>query len=103
MILETAYPWGSVGNDGYNNLFGGQTPVARFPFTQQGQLDMMKTITQEMIDGGGIGVVYWEPAWISSGMKDLWGTGSSWENCTFFDFNGNVHQGTDYMKFTYNR
>jgi arabinogalactan endo-1,4-beta-galactosidase len=34
-------------------------------------------------------------------MKDLWGTGSSWENNTFFDFDGNVHHGIDYMTFDY--
>src|SRR5690606_26899926 len=42
MILETAYPWTSAGNDNYNNLFGSQTPVSGFPYTQQGQFDMMK-------------------------------------------------------------
>jgi arabinogalactan endo-1,4-beta-galactosidase len=103
MILETAYPWTTSGNDGYNNLFGAQTPIIGFPFTQQGQTDMMKTIVQEVIDGGGIGVVYWEPAWITSSMRDLWNTGSSWENCTFFDFDGNLNQGIDYMKHGYNR
>lgn len=103
MILETAYPWTTAGDDGYNNIFGGQTIITGFPFTQQGQLDLMKTLTQEVIGGGGLGVVYWEPAWITSDMKDLWGTGSSWENCTFFDFNGNLNQGIDYMKHAYNR
>jgi len=34
-------------------------------------------------------------------MKDLWGTGSSWENNTFFDFDGNVIQVMDYMKADY--
>ncbi len=89
IILETAYPWTTEGNDGYNNIFGGQTPLTGYPYTQQGQLDLITKITQEVIDGGGIGVVYWEPAWITSDMKDLWGTGSAWENCAFFDFTGN--------------
>lgn len=101
IILETAYPWTTEGNDDYNNLFGGDAPIPGFPYTQEGQLDIMKTITQEVIDGGGIGVIYWEPAWISSEMKDLWGTGSSWENNAFFDFGGNAHQGFDYMKHEY--
>jgi arabinogalactan endo-1,4-beta-galactosidase len=56
-----------------------------------------------MIDGGGVGVIYWEPAWISSSMKDLWGTGSSWENNTFFDFDGNTIEGIQYMKYTYSK
>jgi arabinogalactan endo-1,4-beta-galactosidase len=103
MILEVAYPWTTAGNDTYGNIFGAQTPVSGFPFTQQGQFDVMKAITQELIDGGAIGIVYWEPAWITSSMRDFWNTGSSWENCTFFDYTGNVVQGMDYMKHTYDR
>jgi arabinogalactan endo-1,4-beta-galactosidase len=101
MILETAYPWTTTGNDSYNNIFGGQTPISGYPFSNQGQLDMMKAITQELIEGGGVGIFYWEPAWISSSMKDLWGTGSSWENNTFFDYNGEVNLGIQFMTHTY--
>lgn len=102
MILETAYPWTTEGNDHYNNLFGGDAPISGYPYTPQGQLDILKAMTQKVIDGGGTGIIYWEPAWISSDMKDLWGTGSSWENNTFFDFDGNAHQGFDYMVYEYN-
>lgn len=101
MILETAYPWTSSGSDNYNNIFGSQSPVTGYPFSQQGQLDMMRKITQEVIDGGGIGLVYWEPAWISSSLRDYWNTGSAWENCTFFDFEGNVLPAIDYMTQSY--
>lgn len=101
MILETAYPWTMESADSYNNVFGDDQPLSGFPFTQQGQHDFMVKLNQEVIDGGGIGVIYWEPAWITSNMKDLWGTGSSWENVTLFDFEGNRHKGMDYMKFAY--
>lgn len=101
MVLETAYPWTTSGADGYNNIFGGQTPIEGYPFTQEGQLNMMKAITQEVKNGGGAGVIYWEPAWITSNMRDLWGTGSAWENCTFFDFDGNAISSIDYMKADY--
>jgi arabinogalactan endo-1,4-beta-galactosidase len=47
--------------------------------------------------------MYWEPAWISSNMKDLWGTGSSWDNCTFFDFSGNLTEAVDYMDYNYSK
>lgn len=101
MILETAYPWTTESNDSYGNIFGSQSPVAGYPFTKEGQMEMMKTITQSMISAGGVGVVYWEPAWISSQARDLWGQGSSWENVTFFDFSGNVLTSIDYMKHAY--
>ena len=101
MIMETAYPWTTAGDDDYNNLFGGDAPIGSYPYTAQGQLEFMKKLTQEVKDGKGLGVIYWEPAWISSGMKDLWGTGSSWENCTFFDFDGNTLDVMTYAKLEY--
>jgi arabinogalactan endo-1,4-beta-galactosidase len=101
MILEVAYPWTSANNDGYGNIFGGQAPISGYPFSSQGQLDMMKAITQELMDGGGTGIIYWEPAWITSAARDYWNTGSSWENCTLFDFNGNANAGMGYMKAQY--
>ena len=101
MILETAYPWTTATDDNYNNLFGSQPPVNGYPYSKQGQYDIMVKISQEVKDGGGQGLIYWEPAWISSDMKDLWGTGSSWENNTFFDFDGNTIQGIDFMKYEF--
>ena len=56
-----------------------------YPATPDGQLDFMKKLVQVTIDGGGEGVVYWEPAWISANCKTRWGKGSHWENATFFD------------------
>ena len=101
MMLETAYPWTAEGNDNYTNIFGGQEPLSGYPFTKSGQLDILKKMTQELIKGDAIGIIYWEPAWISTPMKDFWGTGSSWENCTFFEFDGNLHKGIDYMLHEY--
>ncbi len=101
MILETAYPWSTSGADNYNNLFGSQTPLAGYPFTPQGQLDFMARLTQEMITAGANGIFYWEPAWITSELKDKWGTGSSWENAAFFDFQGNSLPVTGYLNRKY--
>ncbi|WP_165823830.1 glycoside hydrolase family 53 protein [Pseudochryseolinea flava] len=100
IILETAYPWTVNGNDGYNNLLGG-TPLSGYPFSEQGQYDFMVALTKEVKDGKGIGVIYWEPAWISSKMKDLWGTGSAWENAAFFNYNGNAMKAFDYATYKY--
>lgn len=101
VILETAYPWTVQGNDNYNNLFGGESPLPGYPYTQDGQLSLMKAITQKLVSAGASGVIYWEPAWISSDMKDKWGTGSSWENNAFFDFDGNTIPTIDYMNYEY--
>lgn len=101
MILETAYPWSTSGADQYNNMMGSQAQVGSFEFTKDGQKAFLIDLTQKMITAGACGIVYWEPAWITSQMKDLWGTGSSWENCTLFDFEGNSLPSFSYMTCPY--
>ena len=104
MILETAYPWTTDHKDGYNNHFGRETPITGYPYSSQGQTDLLKKVVQEVMDGGGSGIIYWEPAWISTAsLKDQWGIGSAWENNTFFDFEGNVNPTIDYMKYDYKK
>ncbi|MEX2234745.1 MAG: glycosyl hydrolase 53 family protein [Cyclobacteriaceae bacterium] len=102
MVLETAYPWTTAHHDQYNNHFGNETPLAGYPFSVQGQTDLLIDLTQEIIDGGGSGIIYWEPAWISiPTLKDQWGTGSAWESNTLFDFEGSAIQSIDYMSHDY--
>jgi arabinogalactan endo-1,4-beta-galactosidase len=101
MILETAYPFTAANNDSYNNIFNNQPIIEGYPYTIEGQKSFMINLTQNMINAGAKGIMYWEPAWISSDMKDLWGTGSAWENCTFFNFSGNVTETVDYLNFKY--
>jgi arabinogalactan endo-1,4-beta-galactosidase len=93
MIVETAYPWTTAYADDYTNAFGNLPPLASYPFTPAGQRAFFRDLSRAVYAGGGQGIIYWEPAWITSAMKDPWGTGSSWENCTFFDFDGNTHEG----------
>jgi arabinogalactan endo-1,4-beta-galactosidase len=101
MILETAYPWTREGADDYTNSFGNQDELVSFPFTKDGQREFMIDMTRSMISAGLNGIIYWEPAWITSQMKDLWSTGSSWENAALFDFEGNVLPSFQYMMFPY--
>ncbi|MDZ7758005.1 glycoside hydrolase family 53 protein [Rhodohalobacter sp.] len=93
MIVETAYPWTLENADNYTNIFGENSVEPNYPATNNGQLEYLTDLTRAVIDGGGSGVMVWEPAWITSNMKDLWGTGSSWENNAFFDFNGELEPG----------
>ncbi|MDW3194003.1 MAG: glycosyl hydrolase 53 family protein [Cytophagales bacterium] len=100
MILETAYPWTTEDADNYGNILGG-SPLEGYPFTEEGQLDFMTFLTQKAIDAGALGVIYWEPGWISSDLRDPWGQGSSWDNVTFFDFEGRSLPVVDFPMFPY--
>jgi arabinogalactan endo-1,4-beta-galactosidase len=37
-----------------------------------------------VINAGGMGLIYWEPGWVSTSCSTLWGQGSHWENASFF-------------------
>ncbi len=101
MIMETAYPWTTNNYDSYGNIIDADKLDPDYPASVIGQFQYLCRLTQEIIDGGGKGIFYWEPAWISADMRDLWGQGSAWECNTFFDFDGNVIQGMKYMTFSY--
>lgn len=101
MIMETAYPWTLQNADGYGNIFGESSLVQGYSASNDGQLQYMIDLVQEVMDGGGTGVFYWEPAWITSNMKDLWGTGSAWENNALFDFGGRANIGMRHFTHAY--
>lgn len=101
MVVETAYPWTGNSADSYNNIISGADKAEGYEISQQDQFRYMKDLTQAIIRGGGTGIMYWEPAWISSQLNDGWGVGSSWENNAFFDFNGNTLPVIDYMSTPY--
>lgn len=101
MVVETAYPWTSEGADQYNNIFSQSDGAVGYPLTTEGQYKYLVDLTQAIMDGGGMGIMVWEPAWITSQLRDLWSVGSSWENCTFFDFQGNTIKGIDFMTYPY--
>jgi arabinogalactan endo-1,4-beta-galactosidase len=102
MIVETAYPWTfEAVNETADNILN--QGVRGYPVTIEGQRQFMIDLTQSLISNGGLGVVYWEPAWVSTGCSTRWGQGSHWENATFFDFRNNnqVHQGIDFLSYEY--
>jgi arabinogalactan endo-1,4-beta-galactosidase len=101
MIVEAAFSWTSGDADKYGNIMSSSAPVEGYPITPEGQLNYLRDLVQTIISAGGSGIQYWEPAWITSNMKDLWGSGSSWDNNTLFDFSGNALVGFEYMTHSY--
>ncbi len=103
MIFETAYPWTSANADGANNILSALYPGYN-PASPVNQKEWMIDLTQEVIDHGGLGVIYWEPAWVSTSCESQFAQGSSWDNATFFNANHNLIEngGIGWMFHSYN-
>ena len=102
MIVETAYLWTlDAADETASNILN--KGVRGYPFTVEGQRQFMIDLSQNLISNGALGVVYWEPAWVSTPCSTRWGQGSHWENATFFDFKNNneVHAGIEFLSFDY--
>ncbi len=120
MVAETSYAYTYEDGDGQGNSIGeGGVYEKPYPFTVQGQSRALADVIKAVADIGesGIGVLYWEPAWVPvpggsyEERSELWEKygsgwassfsaeydpddagvyygGSSWDNQAMFDFNG---------------
>jgi len=93
MIVETAYPFTLENADAAGNILGEDSLVPDYPATEQGQLDFLHKLTEVIKGAGGEGLIYWEPAWVSSNCSTPWGQGSHWDNATLFDQNKKANLG----------
>lgn len=101
MVAETAYAWTTGWRDNTTNLLGEDSALPGYPVTKDGQLKYMTALTQAIIANGGAGVIYWAPDWVSTACRTRWGQGSSWENATLFDFDGEALPAIDYPHAAY--
>lgn len=120
MVAEISYAYTMENGDDFGNTIS-EDAVCEYPYgiTVQGQVDCIRDVTQAVVDtGNGIGVMYWEPAWIpvpgntyeerevlwrdyGSGWASEYSAGydpedagvyyggCAWENQALFDFEGN--------------
>jgi arabinogalactan endo-1,4-beta-galactosidase len=89
LVVETAAPWtlDQLPETARSVL---TQAVPGYPITPEGQRNFLVDLARALKRNGALGLVYWEPAWVSSKARTRWGQGSHWENATFFDFkNGN--------------
>ena len=89
IIFETGYIWTTEFNDAASNIIS-ETHPSYHPPSPQAQKNWLVDLTQEVMNSGGQGVIYWEPAWVSSSCWTQWGQGSHQEHATFFDFDNNL-------------
>jgi arabinogalactan endo-1,4-beta-galactosidase len=102
MIVETAYPFTFANADTANNIMGPDALTNNIPATQQGQLDYLNQLHNIIKNAGGEGLIYWEPAWVSTSCSTLWAQGSHWDNATLFDNDGKATLGITYYNRTFN-
>ncbi len=118
MVAETSYAWTMQDGDYSGNTIGeGGAYIKPYPFSQQGQVNHVTDVVRAMHEIGGIGVFYWEGAWVpvpggsweaNSALWEQYGAGwassyaaeydpadagkyyggSACDNQTFFDFGG---------------
>lgn len=84
IVVETAYPFTLQNADSMPNLLGTDAIIPRYPATPEGQRRYMVDLMQLTLNAGGVGVVYWEPYWVSTKCRTPWGQGSGWDNATWF-------------------
>ncbi|WP_053070513.1 glycosyl hydrolase 53 family protein [Alkalihalobacillus pseudalcaliphilus] len=121
LVVETSYTYTEADGDGHANTAPQETgQVLNYPITVQGQANAIRDVIEAIANIGekGIGIFYWEPAWLPVGPpeqleqnKQLWERfGSGWassyassydpedagawyggsavDNQALFDFNG---------------
>lgn len=67
MVAETSYPFTDEDGDGFGNVVSRMSPnqVFNYPFTVEGQAIAVRDVINAVANvKNGIGVFYWEPAWI---------------------------------------
>ena len=102
MIVETGYPFTLNNADSANNIFNENALITGYPATEQGQLNYLNDLKTKIFQSGGEGIVYWEPAWVSTGCSTLWATGSHWDNATLFNHNNKSNLGMQFYNASKN-
>lgn len=101
IVVETGHAFTDEWADDARNLLGSDSALKAYPVTPEGQAKYMHDIMQLTLDNGGTGVVYWEPAWVSTKCRTRWAQGSDWENAAFFDFKSNALPALEWPKAQY--
>lgn len=121
IVAETSWAYTLADGDGHTNTIDQAGEATAYPVSVQGQATAVRDVIQAVANVGsaGLGVYYWEPAWLPVGPPTAWEQnrvlwerdgsgwassfagdydpkdagqwygGSSWDNQALFDFDGN--------------
>jgi len=72
IVAETSWAYTLDDADGFGNVIGDEADTSAYPVSVQGQAMALHGVIQAVVDVGdaGIGVFYWEPAWLPVGPPD---------------------------------
>lgn len=72
MVAETSWAHTLDDADGHGNVIDVPSEATQYPVSVQGQATAVRNVIQAVVDVGdaGIGVFYWEPAWLPVGPPD---------------------------------
>jgi arabinogalactan endo-1,4-beta-galactosidase len=72
MVAETSWTYTLDDLDGHGNVIDQPGEATQYPVSVQGQATAVRDVVQAVADVGdaGIGVFYWEPAWLPVGPAD---------------------------------
>ena len=82
MVMETSYAYTEMDTDFSGNTIGGGGGIVKdYPFSVQGQANSIRNITDTVVNRtpAGIGVCYWEGAWITVGTDSWEENHEKWE------------------------
>ena len=82
MVMETSYAFTGEDTDFSANTIGEGGGIVRdYPFSPQGQANCIRNITDTVVNRtpAGIGVCYWEGAWITVGTESREANQEKWE------------------------
>lgn len=131
MVAETSWARTLEEGDGHGNTIDLPSEATQYPISVQGQATAVRDVIQAVVDVGdaGIGVFYWEPAWLPVGPpaeleqnKLLWEEfgsgwassyageydpddagewygGSAWENQALFAYDGTPVESLDVFAY----
>lgn len=120
MVAETSWNYTLADGDGHENTVRASSGFTQYPSSVQGQATAVRDVIEAVVRVGdaGIGVFYWEPAWLPVGPPEQleankrlweefgsgwatsyageydphdagrWYGGTSWDNQALFDFAG---------------
>src|SRR5674476_610937 len=99
MVAETSYAYTYDDGDGHSNTISEEAIFAKnYPITVQGQANSIRDVIEAVANVGdaGLGVFYWEPAWIPvpgntlEEKKSLWEQyGSGWASSYASEYDPN--------------